>query len=118
MTKPEIQTIKAWDFCAVIEFIEKKYKLDAHEGVPDPKNVPGRVLYADVHPSVWHWLTDRKYTDVGVDKIFYIPVGYWGGDGTQEEQAPEGLKHVGRFLDLIRKEFADKMGDVKVYYTK
>lgn len=120
MTKPKVQTIKAWNFCAIIDFIEKKYKIDADKGIPSPDNIPGKRLYADVHPSVWHWLTNREFCDVGVDKIFYIPVGYWGpsDEGTQEELAPEGLKHVGKFLDLLAKEFADKRGDLKVYYTK
>jgi hypothetical protein len=118
VTKPEIKTLRVWDFCDVIQFIAEKYKVSAHEGVPDPRNVKGRVLYADLHQSVWHWLTDRS--GCGVDKVFYLPVGYWGPSdkGTQEALAPEGLKHVGRFLDLIRKEFADEMGDVIVHYTK
>ena len=117
MTKPELKTLQVWDFCDIIEFIEKKYGVDAHRGVPDPRNTT-HVHYADIHSSVWHWLTD--FDDCGVNQIFYLPVGYWGPSdkGTQEELAPEGLKHVGKFLDLLRKEFANEVGDVKVYYTK
>ena len=95
MEKPESETISYYNYHAVIDYIEKKHKINTNDYAGKFKNFDPNN---DTIPylNFWHWITDIRSIHNGA--IFDLDILYL----IEFEHTPKFCKEI---LELIYKEY-------------